>query len=283
MADPRLDWDLVRVFLAVIRSGSMRAAAAQMCTSHPTVRRRLKALEQQLGFTLFDRGADSMRPTPRALALVERAEAIEAAVHGFTRDADNSDPQLAGLIRVSAPDLLMSDLLAPDLVAFCRRWPHLELQVETTYQLANLGNREADVAFRLMPPSAMPANDLAGRRVAATCLAAYGHGDCWLGWGDQVQQRQWIQQTGLPELPIRGVFDNVYLQRAACLEGMGMVLLPCFMADPFLERRCPPIPAGDLWILVHPDLRDNARLRIFRDEMVAAIQRLRPRLEGRES
>ena len=62
---------------------------------------------------------------------------------------------------------------------------------------------------------------------------------------------------------------------------MGLSLLPCHLADATLERRSEPQPAFDLWVLVHPDLRRSPRLRLFRDEVVAALQRLRPRLEGR--
>jgi DNA-binding transcriptional LysR family regulator len=75
--------------------------------------------------------------------------------------------------------------------------------------------------------------------------------------------------------------NNPDLQRASCAAGMGLTLLPCFFADPTLERRSEPIHGFDVWVLVHPDLRDNPRLRVFRDFIFEALRRHRPRLEGR--
>jgi DNA-binding transcriptional LysR family regulator len=275
-----LNWDLLRVFLAVMRASSLRHAAAILGTSHPTVRRRLKVLEDQVGIRLFDRRSDSLHATPEAFALLERAEQVEASVQAFARGACNADPNLKGAIRISAPDILMSELLAPDLAAFCKRWPQIVLNVDTTYALADLGSREADIAFRIVPRDQMPSQDLTGRKAASMYAAVYGQGRQWIGWVEREQQQQWIRNTPFAELPIHGVMNNVYLQRAACREGMGLAILPCFMADPWLERRTAPEPAADLWVLVHPDLRRNPRLRLFRDEMVKALQRLRPRLEG---
>ena len=73
---------------------------------------------------------------------------------------------------------------------------------------------------------------------------------------------------------------GVPMQRAACAAGMGLSRLPCFYAEPMLTRQTEPEPGGDVWVLVHPDLRRNPRLRVFRDAVVAALNRHRPRLEG---
>ena len=276
-----LNWDHLRVFLAVMRAKSLRQAASQLGASHPTVRRRLVQLEKQVGIRLFERRSDSLHATPEASELLVRAEEVEASVQAFARCAGNADPNLKGNIQVTAPDLIMSELLAPDLAAFCARWPQISVDVETTYAIADLGNREADIAFRLTARDAAPSQELLGRRAAITYAAVYGRGDQWLGWNDRELQTRMIRQTPFAHLPIGAVLNNVYLQRAACKAGMGLAILPCFMAEPWLERRTNPEPAADLWVLVHPDLRRNPRLRLFRDEMVAALQRHRPRIEGR--
>lgn len=281
MADKHLNWDHLRVFLALMRGGSLRAAAQELGTSHPTMQRRLAALEAQLGLRLFERGPDRLKPTAEALLLLERAEQVEAMVHGFTRCAANADPRLQGVVRVSAPDMLMSELLAPDLAAFQQQWPEIDLEVETTYDLANLSNRDADIAIRLVPQEGMPTAHLTGRKVAPLAAAVYGEGEVWLGWDDRDMQRMWIQRTAFAELPIRGVLNNIYLQRAACLAGMGLAILPCFMADGLIRRRSEPMIDSDLWVLVHPDMRDNPRLRRFRDHIAAALQQHHDRLVGR--
>jgi DNA-binding transcriptional LysR family regulator len=275
-----LDWDLLRYFLAVMRSGSLRQAAQQLGASHPTVRRRLLALEEQIGFRLFDRGSETFQPTAEALALQQHAEAVETSVHAFTRCADNADPRLEGSIQISAPDLVMSDLLAEDLAAFKKRWPQIILNVETTYELANLGNRDADIAIRLGPRESLPNQNLLGMKAATVYAAIYGHGDHWLGWEDQAQQVEMIKSSPFADVPIQGIINNVYVQRAACQAGMGICMLPCFFADGFLERRIKPEPVADIWVLVHPDLQQNPRLRLFRDAIVKAFKRHRAKLEG---
>lgn len=278
-----LDWDLLRVFLAVMRAKSLRQAAQSLNASHPTVRRHLQSLEQQLGVRLFERRNDALQPTTEALALLEKVEHVESAIHAFQRSAENANPHLEGPIRISAPDVLMSELLAPDLADFCATWPQIDLHIEITDELADLSSREADIAFRIVPYDSMPHKELTGRRAATIMAAVYGTGHEWLGWGDVEAEKKWFQKTEFADYPIRKTIGNVYLQRALCLQGLGIVLLPCFMAPPELKRRSQPFKAAELWVLVHPDMQQNPRLRLFRDAMVASIQRHHRRIEGLDS
>lgn len=279
---PDLDWDHLRVFLAVMRVGSMRQAADLLGVSHPTIRRRLESLEEELGLSLFDRGVGGLSATPQAAELMELAEDVEASVHALGRRALDAAPELKGPIRVSAPDLLVTDLLMPELVAFDRRWPQIELQVDGSYEIADLRSREADVAIRAVPHGQSPTGEVAGRLAAVASAAIYGCDHQWIGWKSEAEDRPWIEETPYPDLPIRGRLPTVTLQRAACAEGMGLTQLPCFFAEPLLQRRTEPKPHSDIWVLVHPDLRRSPRLRVFRDEIVAALKTLEPRLAGRQ-
>ena len=275
-----LDWDHLRVFLATMRTGSLRRAADQLGLSHPTARRRLGALEEQLGLQLFERRRDGLHPTLEAGDLVHAAEEVEQSVQALRRTAQAADPALRGPVRVTVPAIVASDLLMPDLVEFAQRWPQIDLQVDTSYDLADLDRREADVAIRLMPVGKRPAEHLTGRLAGCSSTAVYGHGDHWIGWPGG---RDWIEDTPFPDLPTRAVMGDPSLQRAACAAGLGRTRLPCFYADPHLPRVSEPVPTWDLWVLVHPDLRRSPRLRTFRDTMVAAVKRLAPRLDGRVS
>ncbi|MGH1347056.1 MAG: LysR family transcriptional regulator [Nannocystales bacterium] len=275
-----LDWDHLRVFLATIRSGTLRGAADSLGLSHPTARRRLGALEEQLGLQLFERRRDGLHPTLEAAELRHAAEDVERAIHALGRVAQAADPALRGPIRVTAPDVVANELLMPDFVAFQQRWPAIELQIESSYQLANLDKREADIAIRAIPVGKLPDQHLTGRNAGTAYQAAYGEPTAWIGWKGEVADRPWIRGTPFPDLPVVGAFDDVALQRSACAAGMGLSLLPCFYADPTLPRRSEPRPHFDLWVLVHPDLRRSPRLRAFRDAMVEAIASYRSRLEG---
>lgn len=277
-----LNWDNLRIFLAVMRSKSLRQAAELLGLSHPTVRRRLEALEEQLGLRLFERRSDGLHARPEARVLLEKAEAVEASVLAFGRSASDVDPNLQGHIHITAPDIIMSDLLAPEIAAFAERWPQITLHIDTSYDIVDLGSRKADIAIRIVPQGIFPEGELAGRKAATLCAAVYGSKHQWLGWEDtERQQEDWIKHTPFADRPIGCILNNVYLQQAACIAGMGLAILPCFMGDRWMKRHTEPRAEADLWILVHTDLRRNPRMRLFRDEMVEALKRLQPLLEGK--
>jgi len=278
-----MNWDDIRVFLATMRAPSLRKAAQDLGVSHPTARRRLNALEERLGLQLFDRRTDGLHATAQAVDLLEAAERVERAMDSLGRIAKAADPELRGPIRITLPEVLATDLLMPDFVAFGQRWPQIQLQIEASYGLRDLSRREADVALRFMAHGTLPDPDLAGRMAGISFNAIYGFGDQWIGWRGPEEDAKWISKTAFPDLPVRGALNEPNLQRSACAQGMGLTQLPCFFAEPLLTRRTEPEPAFDLWVLVHPDLRRSPRLRIFRDSVVAAVRRYQPRLEGRES
>lgn len=284
MATPGdLDWDDVRLFLAVLRAGSLRAAAGTLGVSRPTAARRLTTLEASLGVSLFDRRPDGLHATTAAEALRPRAEAVESAIQGLTRAAQGADPELRGTVRVTVPPIVVQELLIEDFVAFCKRWPQIELEISSAYAVESLERQQADVAIRFMPTGVAPNSTLHGRRVASAYIAVYGRGDSWIGQRGAALDRAWASKTPWPDLPIKGAIIDGVIQRQACAAGLGMARLPCFFADGHLERRTAPEPGLDIWVLVHPDLRRNPRLRLFRDMVVAALLRQRDRLEGRTS
>jgi DNA-binding transcriptional LysR family regulator len=277
-----LNWDDVRVFLAVLRASSARKAADDLGVSRPTVSRRLEAFEARLGLELFERRSDGLHATAAATELLPAAEAAERALMRVSRAAQAADPHIRGPIRVAVPAIVAADLLMPDLVAFAKAWPEIELYFSGSYDLADHARREADVAIRFMPVGKLPSEELTGRKVGNAYQAIYGSGDQWIGQYRHRREQSWVADTEFPELPVRGrIFDGEIL-RSAVVHGLGMARLPCFMADPRLRRRSKPEPGFDVWILVHPDLRKNPRLRLFRDAMLKAFKRLRPVLEGRK-
>ncbi|MCO4772981.1 MAG: LysR family transcriptional regulator [Deltaproteobacteria bacterium] len=274
-------WDDVRVFLAILRAGSLRQAATTLGLSRPTTGRRLSALEGRMGLTLFDRRSDGLHATPAAVDLVPAAEEVERAMRGLARATQAVDSELRGPVRVSLPAIVASDLLMDELVAFHHRWPGIDLHISGSYEVSSLAEREADVAVRFMPRGVSPDPGLTGRLVATAWVAAYGEGDCWIGQRGAALDAAWVAQTDFPELPVRGAILDGLIQLRACQAGMGMGYLPCFLAEPHLRRRSEPVPGLDIWVLVHPDLRRNPRLRTFRDALVEGLKRQTARLEGR--
>lgn len=280
MSEP-LNWDDVRIFLAVLRASSARGAAQALGVSRPTVSRRLDALEERLGLDLFERRSDGLHATAAAAELVPVAEEAERAMLAVARVAHAADHTMRGPIRVTMPGVAAADLLMPDLVAFADEWPEIDLEIQSSLALTNLAERKADVAIRFMPTGTSPKGELAGRRVGNAYMAIYGEGEHWIGMQGGGRDRAWVAQTPHPDLPIRCVIPDGEALRAACRHGMGLARLPCFMVGPQLRRRSKPEPGFDIWVVVHPDLRKNPRLRAFRDAMVAALKKKKAVLEGR--
>src|SRR5688500_8308474 len=124
-----MDWDDLRVFVAVARAGRVAAAARSLGVEHSTVARRLARLEQDLGAPLFYRTAGGYRLTEagqRASALAEEIEHGAVELTGRIRAQTNT---LVGRVRVALLDELASAWLAPRLPAFRARYPELDLEL----------------------------------------------------------------------------------------------------------------------------------------------------------
>src|SRR5438105_2047537 len=150
-----MDWDDVRVFLAVAREGSMRAAGRALGLSQPTIARRLAAFEATFGGpNLFDRLPEGLRLNAAGEQLVPSAESIEDAVLTLERRRAAAAPALSGTVRVAtgecAAGFLARCLSAPTTTALP---PGITLElVDELRQRANLVRRQADMALRHEPP-----------------------------------------------------------------------------------------------------------------------------------
>ena len=274
-----MNWEDLRYILAVSREGTLLAAASSLGVSPTTMSRRLRKLEESQGTALFEKFKHGAVLTGAGERVVVVAESVERLTHELDAEIHGLDTKLGGTIRVTSTEMLTKHFLV-DFGAFRALYPGIEIELDSKTSLANMTQREADVAVRIMPVGKAPDPDLAGRKAATLARAVYGFGDCWIGWKRGPQS---LHVEGNPEfsaLPVRGALGDVAMQRAACAAGMGLARLPCFYAEPLLQRRTEPEPGGEAWVLVHPDLRQNPRLRVFRDAVVAAFKRHQPRLAG---
>jgi DNA-binding transcriptional LysR family regulator len=149
-----MDWDDVRVFLAVAREGSMRAAGRALGLSQPTIARRLAAFEASFGgATLFDRFPEGLRLNAAGEQLIAAAESVEDAVLTLERRRAAASPALTGTVRVStgecAAGFLARCLSGPTTTALPSG---ITLELVDSRQTANLARREADMALRHQPP-----------------------------------------------------------------------------------------------------------------------------------
>lgn len=149
-----MNWDDLRVFLAVARGGSLSAAGQGLRIDPATVGRRIARLEQSLGEALFLKSPQGYALTRAGEQLVARAEEAERALSGAEDALRGSADILDGTIRIGAPDGCANFLLPQVAAAIRAAHPKLEIQIIALPRVFNLSKREADLAIAVSPPDA---------------------------------------------------------------------------------------------------------------------------------
>jgi DNA-binding transcriptional LysR family regulator len=293
-----MDWDDVRHFLALARTGSVRAAGALLGVSHSTVARRVEALESRLGARLFDRHRDGYLLTDAGHEMVAGAERVEREMAALERGLIGQDARLEGHIRVTCTDPFIAKILLRALAGLCETHPAIELELDAEARNLDLSKREADVALRALVPGATPPEHLIGRRLVPITLCNYvgtAHAaqlDAergaetvrWLGSNLRKIVEELVASSSYPHAPIWGTFASMEVMAEAARMGLGMVMLPTYVGDPdpALTRLLKPDlrHGADFWLLSHRDLRDNARLRAARESITAALTAQAPLFRG---
>lgn len=288
-----MNWDDLRLFLAVARTGSISGAAKQLGVQHSTVSRRIRHFEDSLGTRLLERKTGRYELTPAGINVKEASDRIEQEVLGVDGAILGTDTQLVGPLKVAALNNMASTVLMPMFASFNKLRPQVELHIIVSNIDVSLSQREADIAIRL---TNTPTDTLIGKRVVTVASCIYGSREYLQQMREQGSEPKWIgvnccgfHKSWTKQLAIEQVHhfysDDTQLTHAALREGMGISILPCFMgdADPLLERHGEPDPALNLglWILIHPDLKRTARVLAFRDHMTQAIIEKKDLFEGK--
>jgi DNA-binding transcriptional LysR family regulator len=291
------NWDDLRIFLTLAREGTLTTAAKALGVSHPTVARRVAALEKQIGARLFDRLPDRFVPTSAGEELLGDTESMERAALSIDRRSAGLSDTVSGVVRLSAGEA-MTALLAGHLPELQSQLRQIEFELAESHALANLSRREADLLIREQVPDLA---DLVARKLGRAAYAIYAHADIavgrltpsafktvpWIGFDDAhtyMPGQRWLQERlegGRPA--VRS--NNWLVLREAARAGAGYAILPCFMGDPDPKlRRVGGVIAdvfADQWLLVHRDLRALPRVRAVMDAVIDLFHRERRLLEGR--
>ncbi|WP_374471026.1 LysR family transcriptional regulator [Phenylobacterium sp.] len=273
-----MEWSDVRIFLAISRAGTLAGAAKTLGLSHPTVGRRLRALEQATGHTLFQRTADGLVPTEEGMAITSMAEQMEEGALAMERRLAGGEQNLQGSLRISSADWFGAYVLPPIISEFVKTYPDVDLELLTGTRLFSLAQREADIAFRIVP---FDAPDIVQRRLVRVAYGAYvAAGLPEPVFGDGAGFRLITMDTSTGQFPdiawLRDSFPNARpvlasnnrnVQAWLCRQGVGIAVLPQVVGDqaPGLRRlRLPSdAPSRDIWMGYHRDLRRLQRLRAF--------------------
>ena len=144
----KMDWDNLRIFLAIARAGQILSAAKVLHLNHATVARRLDALEESLGTRLFERRTTGTVLTAAGEKLLVRVERMESEL----LQADTASNAIDGIVRVGAPDGFGTFHLAPHLARLANQHPQLTIQLVPLPRTFSLSRREADIIVTIERP-----------------------------------------------------------------------------------------------------------------------------------
>lgn len=267
--------DEIRMFLAVAEGGTVRAAAEALDVNHATIIRGIGRLEEKLSTKLFEKQATGYRLTDAGSDIVELAGQMGKASSQIEARIFGRDQNVSGSLRFTLPVSLATDLLMPALTEFRASYPDIALEILSSGSVVNLGNREADVALRVVLDGATPPDNLYGTKLCEFHMGFYIARDpatrratnpAWLLGPDETVPTDWVPEgITMASVPIR--FAEMRSQLEAARAGMGISAQPCFLGDvDSLLVRVPGSPLtkiGDVWLLTHSETRRTKRVRLL--------------------
>ena len=187
---------------------------------------------------------------------------------------------MQGVVSVTCCDAYVSSMVMPSLAGLCEQHPGLEVAVANDSRPFDLSKREADLALRVLAVGASPPEQLVGKPLVPITACGYvgtEHADTltpdadgarWIAYDDPKTTRMMVRASAYPDLPPWGAFSSIETLTQAAYAGLGYIMVPTYVGDPDPRLQRLPEPAlrhvADLWLLYHPDLRDNARVRAAR-------------------
>lgn len=285
------DWNQVRAFLATAEEGSLSAAARALGQTQPTLSRQVSGLEQDLGVTLFERGARAMTLTDAGVELVEHVRAMgEAAVH-LSLAATGQSQAIEGHVSITATDMMATHVLPPMLSELRETAPNIVVELIASNDVHDLRKRDADIAIRHARPDQ---DDLIATLVGNVSAQLYGT-DSYLsraGRATNTDDLPTFDFVGTPPserfLPtMRALGINLKTEQykvrtasgTALIElvrkGLGLSFLPRQTAELFPElvpvlsdRISFPIP---VWLVTHRELNTSRRIRVVFDVLKVSL------------
>jgi DNA-binding transcriptional LysR family regulator len=285
-----MNWDDVRIFLAVARSGQILAASKRLALNHATLSRRLTALEEALGTRLFIRRTNGCELTAEGEGFLASAERMETEM----LTAQSRLGRTAGTVRIGAPDGFGVSFLAPRMGRLIERHPELKIQLVPVPRAFSLSSREADIAITLERPeqgrlvSSKLTDYTLGLYASRAYLEAHGAPDDAealkshrrIGYVEDLIFTPSLNFTGEVMRNWNAGFEisSATGQTEAVLSGAGIGILHNYIArqyadlvrvmhDTSIQRT--------YWTIFHESARDLARIRIVADFLHEIVREAR--------
>lgn len=274
-----MDWNALKIFLAIEQAGSLAGAARALGVNHSTVFRRLNTLEKDLGSRLFERQSGGYALTPLGEELRDIANRVDGAFNDMERHIAGRDVQPKGKVRITAPNNLAYRYLPDYLADFNRSYPDIKVELLVSNLEVNMNSRQADIAVRVTDA---PPEHLVGRQVRSIGWSVYGSAAYRGKYGfpddlDALQHHRLIGASGgMQHLPafvwvernlaqcVSARSDDLVAMSSLAQSGHGLALLPNDQQRPELKAlfALPPGKTSNLWLLTHPDLRQVERIKL---------------------
>ncbi|WP_149142057.1 LysR family transcriptional regulator [Gemmobacter caeruleus] len=293
-----MDWDDLKLFLAVARAESLSGAGKALRVDPATVGRRIARLEEGLGARLFSKSPQGYALTEEGARILAHAERAELAVTGATEELRGHAQGLTGQIRIGAPDGCANYLLPQVLARICDANPGLEVQIVALPRVFNLSKREADMAIAVSRPSTgrLTVQKLTDYSLSLAAARDYlaAHPPITrpedlrdhriIGYiADMIFDKEldYLGQLGLDQVPLASNSVSVQLNWLRHGAGVGVVHDFARPSAPELARILPAMRlTRSFWLIRHADDGRVARLNRFADELATGLRKEVARLEA---
>jgi DNA-binding transcriptional LysR family regulator len=290
-----VNWDDLRFFLIVARQRTLSSAARVLKVTQPTVGRRITALEKQLGAELFVRSSAGFVLTTSGARALAFAERMEQDVLGAERQLLGKDEGVAGTVRITASEWLVSSVLSPLVGALLTNYPKLKLELVADARHLNLARREADIALR---PRRFEQPGIVQRSLGKLAFGLYaehsylntlgapepgdGRGHVLVSMSDETGDvaRPWLENV-LPHATRSVKTNGRDAMLALVRSGVGLACLARIAGDAAPELRRVELagaPTPTLWLGMHRDARETPRVRAVVAHLTEQLRLLAPRL-----
>lgn len=287
-----MEWDDVRVVLALLETRNLHDAGKRLNVDRSTVSRRLSVLERTLGTRLFVRTRDGVRPTAAAERMRPFAEKMAVDAASARQAVQGSGRAAGGLVRIATTEAVAALLVDLGLLALREQHPDMLIELLTSNTPVDLLRGDADIAVRISPlrNAALRVRCIARLEVGLfaapsylerrgrpkTAAALHGH-DVILPAGDlaQLPEARWLARRSGVRIAFRS--NSVPALRSAAALGHGVVPLTALWGD--LDRRLErvrvldEVPERALWLVTPPAAGTRAEVRVVADRIATLFAR----------
>lgn len=288
----RLDWDDLRLFLAIARAGTLVGAGRLLDLDHTTLSRRLSGLEERLSIKLFERAGRRLKINAAGQQLRKTAEKLESNLFADLAAMRTAMSSRSGVVRIGAPEGLGIGYLARKIGGIAERYPDITIELVALPQRYSLAAREADIVITLDRPTS---GNQVVRRLTDYKLGFFASRDYLREFGvpERVEDLQhhrlcgYIQSLlhtreldylrfGSVELTAQLCSTSVIAQRDVVASGSAVGILPNFIAAEMPDVLVPIVDHEHLtrryWLTIHEDFRDIVRIKLISREIFKNVK-----------